>query len=163
MATYNKELGLDSAIGNHIQNRQVPTISFFERNFSDGLLKEYQNVTPRSPLCPVYNCHGLTFGSRRTWIDRSPEVFKILTEDSYQDISDNSIYEGDIIIYYGPDNDIEHSGIVVSRPSSKNNHVPIIVSKWGKGQEMIHKFHECPYYLHNIRYYRINYGQFQPV
>src|SRR5262245_35364311 len=36
--------------------------------------------------CRTFNCHGLTFASRRTWIDKSGEVQKILDDDGYVEV-----------------------------------------------------------------------------
>lgn len=49
--------------------------------------------------CSTYNCHGLTFASRRTQISQPSEVAKILADDDYTEISLKNVMVGDIAIY----------------------------------------------------------------
>lgn len=69
--------------------------------------------------CHTYNCHGLTFASRRTRIWDPAEVQKILNEDGYKRVEVYAdISAGDIAIYRAPvvsGGSIDHSGIVVQR------------------------------------------------
>jgi hypothetical protein len=115
---------------------------------------DYPNAIHR-PVNPtaVYNCHGLTFASRRTWIHSADEVKKILAEDDYIkiDYSAEKILPGDIIVYL-KDGDIEHSGIVVEMVQGRG---PRILSKWGKCHEVIHFPMECPWKDAVREYYRI--------
>lgn len=63
---------------------------------------------------PSYNCHGLTFASRRTGIFRDTEVKKILDDDYMEIKSAKDVWIGDIIVYV----DIKgytHSGIVIKK------------------------------------------------
>src|SRR5438105_3711220 len=83
----------------------------------------HRNVGP----CATFNCHGLTFGSRRTWIDGSKQIETILEDDDYKEIRYEQVLPGDIAIYT-KDGQIEHSGIVVEAPSKLK--LPKILSKW---------------------------------
>lgn len=101
-----------------------------------------------------YNCHGLTFASRRTWIHEAQEVRKILSDDEYEKIAPPEvIMPGDIAVYF-KDGDIEHSGIVVGI-SPGELRVPIILSKWGACHEVVHRVYESEYDSRNVGYYRI--------
>jgi len=96
-----------------------------------------------------YNCHGLTFASRRTWIWKPSEIEKILKDDEYETVVElENVLPGDIVIY-SQDGDVEHSGIVLSVDP-----VPLILSKWGSSHEVIHKINECPY-SGSITFHRI--------
>lgn len=97
-----------------------------------------------------YNCHGLTFASRRTWIDQPAEIVKILTDDDYEKIDALSVLPGDIAIYR-LNGIIEHSGIVVGIKKE----VPQILSKWAAMHEVVHGVRDCPYYDCEILFYRI--------
>jgi hypothetical protein len=44
-----------------------------------------------------YNCHGLTFASRRT---RIYDVQQVLAEDAYEHIPLNEVEPGDVIVYF---------------------------------------------------------------
>jgi hypothetical protein len=125
--------------------------------FGDTLqVAHWTNQYPSELHRPVnpsrkYNCHGLSFASRRTWIFESQEIAKIIRDDEYQEVHYNEVEPGDIAVYY-VDGDAEHSGIVVSVDELK---VPTILSKWGPCHEVVHKVARCPYRADNVKYYRI--------
>jgi hypothetical protein len=111
---------------------------------------QYPDGTHR-PVGPSrkYNCHGLTFASRRTWIWKPSEIARILADDEYQQIDLHEVLPGDIVVYV-QNGDAEHSGIVISvLPALK------ILSKWGPAHEVIHRVADCPYNAAQINYYRI--------
>lgn len=149
-----RSIRLDTALGNPIDNGQILEISTFESNQFSRLSKWHQSGTPRSPPTPRYNCHGMTFASRRTGIFDRAAINQILDDDGYLEVSASQALPGDIIIYFAPDGDPEHSGIVVSAPTSELR-VPQVVSKWGKYYEFVHWANNCPYSFATARYYRI--------
>lgn len=122
-------------------------------------LQEHRRRHPhaqfRTGAIPVFNCHGLTFGARRTSIWETPAVRRILVHDRYEEISQDEVRQGDIILYMSPeDGDVEHSGIVVAPPAPPL-FVPRIWSKWGFGAEVLHSANDCPYDFSQATYYRI--------
>lgn len=105
----------------------------------------------------VYNCHALTFLSRRSWIgDAKAEeaVKRVLRDDEYFEIEARRALPGDVILYYYPDGALEHSGIVVDNPRDEIFPEPWILSKWAQGGEFIHRYNYCPYHWQNVRYMR---------
>lgn len=114
--------------------------------------KEYQDAIHR-PVgpCRTFNCHGLTFASRRTWIDKPTEVQKILDDDDYELVPKTGVKPGDIAIYT-LNGEICHSGIVVEVVPMKG---PRVLSKWALLHEVIHFQWECPYNEAAITYRRI--------
>ncbi len=146
------ELGLEtrrkSPVENHM-NRDTPVdgvvlrIKAYETEFPDAL---HRPVGP----CSTYNCHGLTFGSRRTWIAKASEIKKILEEDDYEEVDLGDVLPGDIAAYF-VDGDVEHSGIVIE----KTEKGPRILSKWAQCHEVIHFVWESPYDSSTMTYYRI--------
>lgn len=62
---------------------------------------------------------------------------------------------GDVIVYYGPEGDFEHSGLVVDPPMQENLWIPMVRSKWGKYRELIHPGNRCPYDFSNVKYFRV--------
>jgi hypothetical protein len=116
-------------------------------------LEQFPNVKHR-PVGPsrAYNCHGLTFGSRRTGINLPEEVNKIIDDDGYRrlDISER-LFPGDIAIYV-KENEISHSGLVVW---VTDQHTPWILSKWGIYHEAVHMPLDCPYHDCVVIYYRL--------
>ena len=149
-------INLDTALGHHIDNAQLFEISSFEKSQFENLIKQYGAwVKFRSNPTPQYNCHGLTFASRRTGIYDADELGKILKEDGYIELKTDKVLPGDIIIYFSEDGDYEHSGIVITSPDENSLNVPMVVSKWGKFAEVIHPANNCPYSFFNVKYYRI--------
>jgi hypothetical protein len=111
----------------------------------------YPNCRHR-PVGPSrqYNCHGLTFASRRTWICKPSEISKILHDDSYEQIQrPEDVLPGDVVVYTR-EGDPEHSGIVVSISPEI-----WVLSKWGALHEVIHRVTECPYNQAYPEFYRI--------
>lgn len=139
-----------SDIANHM-SRASPLdgmklqIEAFKREYPDAC---HRAVGP----CATFNCHGLTFGSRRTWIGTS-EIQKILDEDEYVQIEYAEVMPGDIAIYRSEDGSVDHSGIVVEQQNGLRQ--PRILSKWALCHEVVHLPFECPYSDMQITYYRI--------
>src|SRR6266481_7803002 len=109
------ELDLSTRRLRHIRNemnREPPLagarlqIEQMKRDFKTAIHRD--EVGP----CNTFNCHGLTFGSRRTWIHRPADVQKILDDDDYIEIDKTKVKPGDIAIFR-KNGEIDHSGIVV--------------------------------------------------
>ena len=145
---------LQTSKGREIPNHQLSELTAFDRNWSATLPQKYTQAVFRTDSCPVYNCHGLTFGSRRTRIPDMESVQMILEDDAYVEITNpHDVIPGDIIIYVGNDGDFTHSGIVVE--VDRMLHVPRICSKWGGGPEVVHLLADVPpVYGSTHRYYR---------
>ena len=159
-----KCLQLATTMENPIDNEQVLEISPFEFGLCQQFDEQYGDTIKRRGLpSPIYNCHGLTFASRRTGVFENTVLERILEDDRYEEIESRSVLPGDIILYYGDDGDIEHSGIVLEPPTLENLNVPRVVSKWGKYSEIIHLANNCPYSFANAKYYRINHGEYRPT
>ncbi len=112
------------------------------------------NGAMHRPVGPsgIYNCHGLTFGSRRTAVSDDPsEILKIIKEDDYVEIGYREVLAGDIALYFKL-GDVEHSGVVVEKTETGR---PRILSKWGKLHEAVHLVEECPYDPSDVKYFRI--------
>jgi hypothetical protein len=145
------ELKLDTRCENQVENEiDRRPIRTGDELLSEDYKKDYSGGKHR-PVAPTrkYNCHGLTFASRRTWISKTSEVMKILKDDEYEPIDIKDVLPGDIVVY-SRNGDAEHSGIVI-----KSDFVPIILSKWGPAHEVIHRVNDCPYDSMQIVYYRI--------
>jgi hypothetical protein len=138
-----------------IDNLQAWQYSSFEWAQLGESLKRFKEPYAKalgSPS-PVYNCHGLTFASRRTAVDSSNEtVFRVLKEDDYEEVPQSDARPGDVILYLDAVGQAQHSGIVVD---IIERGVPKVWSKWGKGQEFIHHFWHCPFDPQYTKYYRL--------
>lgn len=150
------ELELETSEKNKIPNTQ-------SREIYPSEIKEFERIEPnrgeflkhRTAPTPVYNCHGMTFASRRTGISESSIVFQILNDDKYVEVAEDKVIAGDIILYFGEYNDVEHSGIIVSPPRNNPCNVAKVCSKWGKYYEGIHWANNVPYDYTHVKYYRV--------
>ena len=145
------EIALHTRCENQVENEiDRRSLRHGDETASRNFQKQYPKGVHR-PTSPSrkYNCHGLTFASRRTWIWKPLEIAKILKDDDYETVELKDAMPGDIVVY-SQDGDPEHSGIVISRDP-----VPTILSKWGAAHEVIHRVIDCPYNAAQITYYRI--------
>jgi hypothetical protein len=112
-------------------------------------LNRFTRAERLGEACPVYNCHGLTFASRRTSVN--PAVMPILQDDGFEQVEEKDAQVGDIVVYSNVRGEVVHSGFVVGVdrveivPGTKPTMIPRIWSKWGKGHEWVHPVGECPY------------------
>jgi len=147
---------MHTAQANQIDNEQLDEISPFERNQFPQFEREFSTA---SEVCadpnPRFNCHGMTFASRRTGIFESAALTQILAEDGYEEIQADRVKPGDVIMYFGSDGDYEHSGLVVEPPRAETLNIPLVRSKWAKYRELIHVGNRCPYSFSNVKYYRV--------
>ncbi|MDP4078757.1 hypothetical protein [Acidovorax sp. A1169] len=115
------------------------------------------NAEIRTKATGRYNCHGLTFASRRTCIDDSSSVARILEHDKYKEVILSTVLPGDVILYVDNDGIISHSGIVTEVTDTLPR-CQKIVSKWGvNGAEFIHWAHSSPYGT-NYKFYRMDHS-----
>ena len=152
-----KSLALETCRANAIDNERLYEISPSETNSFRDFDRDYGgNVHRRSNPTPHYNCHGLTFASRRTGIFENEVLQQILRDDGYLEVARDSVLPGDVILYFDEYGGCEHSGIVISRPQADNLYVPWVCSKWGKYAELLHLANDCPYSFANVKYYRVH-------
>lgn len=150
-----QDILLDTAKGVPVPNTQATSIT--HPLASEALERSIAFPSQlRARAHPRYNCHGLTFASRRTAIHEDREVGRILQDDGYRPVDMRYALPGDIAIYFTDRGSIDHSALVVSKPEPPT-WVPFVCSKWGViGPEVYHLATQCPEYaIANIRYYRI--------
>lgn len=165
IGTNSRRLALATTKGNDIENEQFVEVNYLDDAGTHEFLEKYGNRVCSAfkrrceHISPIYNCHGLTFASRRTGIFDNEVLEQILQDDGYVQLRTEQVLPGDVILYFGPENDIEHSGIVIEPPTALNLNVPLVLSKWGRLLEGVHLANRCPYNFSNTRYYRINHGK----
>lgn len=150
-------------------NREIENIQLWHLSrFEWGQIEDpnaYPGARRVNDACPVYNCHGLTFGSRRTSVFSSP-LF-ILEEDGFQEIPERDTKVGDIVVYFDSQGSESHTGIVIGEDylafdavsSTKRGKLPLIWSKWGKGFEVVHLMGNCPYDASTARFFRLTWRE----
>ena len=133
-------LSLATRKGNQIPNEQQPQASSREmQNAQSDILDRHPRAHARS-LSSIYNCMGMVFASRRTWIE--PENLEmILIEDEYRQVNDLAQLErGDVVVYRDSQGDVSHVGIVAEpglyTPDGKRQ--VLILSQWGQAGEYVH-------------------------
>ena len=147
------QLKLDNCNGAHIPNyRNEQGYVAGERLEAENYGKKYSDATAKpDSLTKTYNCHGLTFASRRTNITSGVE--SILTQDNYKQIDYGNVLAGDLVAYvskgaFGAE--VAHTGFALY----KKGITLWVNSKWGAAAEFVHAVGDCPWGDHEIRYYR---------
>src|SRR6266404_2006194 len=137
-------------------SRNTPIPNFRRRERPPEALKAARSIVleghpearPRS-LTATYNCIGMAFANRRTWIE--PEhVPMILADDGYAEVAvPAAVMPGDLVIYQDPAGEITHVAVVVSnRPNLENGSSNILVlSQWGLDGEYLHDYTDVPHLL----------------
>jgi hypothetical protein len=147
-------LGTETRFGNQIDN-------YFDRSAPlAGTLLQCQSYKAKYPnedhrrgvASTSYNCHGMTFGNRRTGISDPQVIRLILNEDDYVKIDRADLLIGDTVIYVDDQGDIVHSGVVVEVPQIGAR----VLSKWGDCHEVIHQIGNCPYPNTVKEFYRVS-------
>jgi hypothetical protein len=157
----NTQIPLYTRRGNKIDNIQGWELSHFQWSQLKTNLNRFGPPFVKflsKDGCPVYNCHGLTFGSRRTSVEATNLMInRILDDDGFDEVTMKEVQEGDVIIYADEDGEIQHSGIVVEMMefAGFDASIPRVWSKWGHGQETVHHFQSMPYKNVTPKYYRM--------
>lgn len=151
-------LALDTCKMNPISNFQVNHLTRLDWHSAGENRERYRHTSAvfvGSPS-PLYNCHGLTFASKRTQVDGSTATIHwILREDDFEELPPGSNPQtGDVVIYYDDAGEVVHSGIVMSIAEGAGLRIPKVWSKWGKSHEVVHALYDCPY-SPNVRYFRM--------
>jgi hypothetical protein len=154
--TPNTKIVLQTRLGSDVDNLQGWEMQHFEWEQVKTHLNRFKPpfvIFLGASASPVYNCHGLTFGSRRTAVKASNELInRILVEDGFEQVPQAKARQGDVVIYIDDEGEIQHSGIVVEvlQPG-----VTRVWSKWGRGLEAVHHFGTMPYDNVVTKYYRM--------
>ncbi len=151
-----RELRLDSAQFRQLANYQGGVTPPHELNQFPVMERAYgMEVERRVDPTPRYNCHGLSFGARRTCIESADTVRQVLKEDGYVEVPKEVAGPGDFVLYFTEDGDIEHSGLLLQSPASQPLGVPLVLSKWGRFAEVVHLANRCPYNFGHAKYFRL--------
>lgn len=151
----NPTIRLQTRKGTDINNYQLHNIDIKEYESQMAKLSQkYLGIILRpDTITGIYNCHGMTFASRRTGINTIDK--QLLIEDDFKQISDNEVLPGDIALYINDLGEIEHTGFITSVDLQNRSKFTIMVlSKWGDGSEVIHALFNCPYAKGDIQFVR---------
>ena len=88
----------------------------------------------------TYNCMGMVFASRRTWVD--PEHLTIILEDDgYRPVAnEGELQTGDVVIYRDNAGEVSHVGIVTKVRTNllQASREITVLSQWGESGEYFH-------------------------
>jgi len=142
-----RQIPLGTRKGTQIANETRQERSPLALQASTELWKEHRPEARLRSLTAVYNCIGLVFASRRTWVDTS-EVEWILQEDEYRELrNDADAQSGDIVVYRSlHDGSVTHAGIIVRLEPDVEKAVRhiYVLSKWGADGEYLHRVEDVP-------------------
>lgn len=108
----------------------------------DAWTRDYEQrygITARSRATLEYNCLGMVFAGRRTWIE-DEDIVEILVQDGYREIQLTEVMIGDVVVYYNYNLPV-HVGIICEIfYLDPLNHIKQynVLSKWGEHAEFIH-------------------------
>jgi hypothetical protein len=134
------ELPLATRTGDQIPNEQRMARAPASMNAAkDIVLQAHPEARARS-LGSVYNCMGMVFGSRRTWIEPEHLTMILIDDDYRQVIDESSIQPGDVVVYRDDDGQVSHVGIVavVKTNVSEAEWEVLVLSQWGQDGEYFH-------------------------
>jgi hypothetical protein len=157
-----KGIALETRAGHPIENHQDPQLSAFVQRAMRDFRSNYPMIRDiRNEPSGYYNCHGLTFASRRTNIEEPKEVWKILSEDGYKEIYPSNKFlpladaePGDVLVYF-KDSVIDHTAIVVQKGEAPL-YMPRVLAKVSSGPEVVCAANACPQYnLNGAKIFRV--------
>ena len=117
--------------------------------------KKYPLAELRRPPTGQYNCHGMTFASRRTGIHDPDAVKMILQDDGYKEITAAGAWLGDIAVLCEGE-EVAHTGVVIRiivDDTLIGGRAIWIMSKWGGAAEYVHPVAYGPYDNCRITYW----------
>lgn len=145
---------LQTSTGREIEHSQSLEIDEAEVGKLAVFHAKHGPLTERHPPTGFYNCHGMTFASRRAWVYGDGNTIElILDDDTYVEIEESRVLPGDVILYFGrPGEGVLHSGIVVE-VSTTLPKMFRVCSKWGQSSEFLHWANNSPY-GYNVKFFR---------
>lgn len=135
------ELKLHTKQGRQIPNERRPERHPDSMQEAREMVERNHHTAKIRSMSSSYNCMGMVFANRRTWID-TDYIQMIKNDDEYQLItSPNDVAKGDIVVYRDDSKDITHVGLVADvEPELKDGTYKItVLSQWGHDGEYFHR------------------------
>jgi hypothetical protein len=117
-------------------------------------LQNPAHIEERRGPTEEYNCHGLTFLSRRAWLSELRAIDTVLEDDGYRPVRPDHVQPGDIAIYRDDFRQIDHTGIVAWVAKDERPRLPWVLSKWAHQGEYLHRYNDCPYDSRHVTFMR---------
>jgi hypothetical protein len=125
----------------HIRNERRP--EWKPADLREGVAickKSFPDLITRS-VTAIYNCVGMVFATRRTWVDTSL-VYKLLADDGYERLTSiDDAQVGDVAVYKTSTGTVMHVGVFIEKNADvqRARFSFRILSKWGPWAEFIHR------------------------
>ncbi len=122
-----------------VRLKTVELVDQLRRKGKRGL--QIRSISPH-----MYDCVGMIFANRRSWIDIE-HIDNILLHDGYKQVAIGDLMAGDVVVYT-LDKKRVHVALVthISPPMGSVPNIRVL-SKWGKHGEIEHRLEDVPYYL----------------
>jgi hypothetical protein len=136
------------------KNRRIPNQRMPERSpqsmYAAKQLHAKGSRQLRS-LCSTYNCVGMVFANRRTFIEPE-EIPMILQDDEYAEVvRTDDLMPGDVVLYRDPKtDDIKHVGVVLAAEVMFETKRIRVLSQFGRDGEYIHDLDDLPDFYGNM-------------
>ena len=149
------QIPLATRKGNQIPNEQQLLLSKQELEDARAFVLENRRQVRVRSLSNIYNCMGMVFASRRTWIH--PNYLEmILEEDEYRLLSDvEELERGDIAVYRDGEGKVSHVGIVAEAGlyAANGQRQVMVLSQWGQAGEFFHSAEDVNPWLGTLSEY----------
>ncbi len=111
-------------------------------------IEQWANLVPGAELrslTATYNCMGMVFASRRTWV--GPDQLELIKEDDgYEVVDEKKVVPGDFVLYRNAEGEVVHIGLLLEKQPvpSEGQFLFVVLSKWGQGGEYKHGLRDVP-------------------
>ena len=142
------ELPLATKTGRRIPNEQRTETAPERMQAAMQIVTDNHPTASLRSLRSTYDCMGLVFASRRTWVEIE-HVETFLADDGYRQIPGDDLRVGDLVIYRDVSGDPTHVGIVTQlspyRPDQTRD--VYVLSQWGRDGEYFHRIDDVNHNL----------------
>lgn len=132
---------------NFIENERPPEKTIDRLQEGHRLATSGRNSVTLRSLTALYNCMGLVFATRRTWISCDEHTIERFREDDdLRELSGGlaAAWQGDIVVYYR-DGCPMHIGVIARiKKNLLGSFDVLVLSKWGDAGEYLHNIDDVP-------------------
>lgn len=138
------QLALQTKKGQQIPNQRCPQRHPDSMRAARDMVEGNHTTAKSRSLVSSYNCLGMVFATRRTWIEPD-HLQMILDDDDYQLVSSESdVQPGDVVVYRNASGEVTHVGIVARKETEPRDatYKITVLSQWGKDGEYFHDIND---------------------
>src|SRR6266705_1233285 len=136
-----RSIPLATRAGNHIPNERRREMAPDRLKAAVALWARERPLAHLRSITATYNCVGMAFANRRTWVDPS-SVPRILADDGYRRVERPA--SGDIVLYRTDDGALVHIAVVLEARKAFERWNLVVLSQWGADGEYVHPENYVP-------------------